>query len=77
MRRADVVVLHAYGPRVAVLDGNERAALLNRVREFFDGSAPMFTVCSTLANSGMISDGSCWLYRRAADCSGRARRHDR
>ena len=43
MRRADLVVLHAYGPRAAVLDGNERAALLNRVREFFDGNALKFT----------------------------------
>jgi hypothetical protein len=28
---------------VAVLSGNERAALIERLRDFFDGDAPKFT----------------------------------
>jgi hypothetical protein len=44
MRSPEVLVLHAYGPDVTVLAGHERAVLLERVREFFHGNAPKFSV---------------------------------
>jgi hypothetical protein len=44
MRRPGLVLLHAYGPDVLLLHGQEREALPQRVAEFIDGKAPWFTV---------------------------------
>ena len=44
VRRSDVVVLHAYGLNVAVVEGDEKAALLHRVDDYLRGEAPEHSV---------------------------------
>jgi hypothetical protein len=43
VRRSDVVVLHAYGLDVAVVEGAGKTALLLRVEAYLKGRAPAFS----------------------------------
>lgn len=44
VRRSDVVVLHAYGLDVVIVEGDEKSALLDRVEDYLRGKAPEYSV---------------------------------